>query len=318
MSISTTWSKWVLSLSLILSLILLLTNVALARQTEMVTDDLGYQIQLDDIPETIISLAPNSTELLFSLGLGDKVIGVSQECNYPLEMLERVEAGEISSIGTVLDPNVERILELEPDLVLADSLNSLEDVERLKELGVVVVALDPNDLDSSFLAMERVGRLTGYQKEASMMIGQMKSKLEKIDSLVLKQREKPTLFIEIWDDPLITAGRGTFIDYMIERAGAINLGAETGEGWPLINMETLLYEDPDIYIISTHSAGGGVDEIGERNNFSHLTAVQEDRVYLLHQEIISRPSPRLIKGLVELVSAIYPELAFELRELLDI
>lgn len=314
MSISTTWSKWVLSLSLIL----LLTNVALARQTEMVTDDLGYQIQLDDIPETIISLAPNSTELLFSLGLGDKVIGVSQECNYPLEMLERVEAGEISSIGTVLDPNVERILELEPDLVLADSLNSLEDVERLKELGVVVVALDPNDLDSSFLAMERVGRLTGYQKEASMMIGQMKSKLEKIDSLVLKQREKPTLFIEIWDDPLITAGRGTFIDYMIGRAGAINLGAETGEGWPLINMETLLYEDPDIYIISTHSAGGGVDEIGERNNFSHLTAVQEDRVYLLHQEIISRPSPRLIKGLVELVSAIYPELAFELRELLDI
>ncbi len=83
----------------------------------------------------------------------------------------------------------------------------------------------------------------------------------------------------------------------------------------LINMETLLYEDPDIYIISTHSTGGGVDEIGERNNFSHLTAVQEDRVYLLHQEIISRPSPRLIKGLVELVSAIYPELAFELLDI---
>ena len=294
-----------------------ITAAASAQEPEPIIDDLGNEVELDERPQRIVSLSPATTEKIFGLGLGDRVVGVTTYCDYPPEMLERVEEGEISTIGTVVEPNMEAIVELDPDLVVAASVNPIEDVERLIELGENVAGFAPDDLDSALSAMENVGRVTGFQEETQEVISRMETRLEEVESLVAEQEEEPTVFYEIWSDPLQTAGAGTFIDDLIEIAGAKNIGAEAGEGWPEYSLESLIMEDPEVYVSTPHSAPEGVtvEEIKERQHFDALTAVQEGKVALVDQDKLSRAGPRLIDGLIELTAAIHPEIAEELEDI---
>lgn len=280
-----------------------------ARESESVVDDLGNKIELDEIPNEIISLSPNITELLFELGLGDKVIAVSEECKYPEKILEAKKNGEIKSVGFTTDLNLEKIVDLDADLVIADNINSKESIKRLNELGINVMALSPKDFESSFRAIEKIGLTTGYQNEAKNLITNMQIELTKVKKLLKTQDEKPSVFIEIWSEPIMTAGKGTFIDEVITLAGGKNIGAEAGKGWPQYSLEKILATDPEIYLISTHSTtGGGTPDLEERENFSTLTAIKKDRVFVIDQNRISRPGPRAVEGLIELLRYFHPEL----------
>ncbi|SDL19049.1 ABC transporter substrate-binding protein [Halarsenatibacter silvermanii] len=288
-----------------------------AFEPQEITDDLGEVIELTEAPERIVSLAPSLTEMLYGIGLGDKVVGVTEVCDHPEKMLAEVREGKVDTIGTTVDPNIEKIVELQPDLIMAAGINPVEDIIRLRELDLVVAGFDPADLESTFSVIERTGKMTGYRETTGEVKNEMQDKLSKIEELVAGREKTPGVFYEIWSEPLQTAGADTFIDDMIERAGGRNVGAEAGSGWPQFNLEKLLLADPEVYISTPHSGENNVSAEGIKNreHFSALTAVQEDRVHMADQDRLSRPGPRVIDGLKELVGAVHPQLTDELEDI---
>ncbi len=277
-----------------------------------IVDDLGVEVQLEEKPERIISLAPSMTEMLYSLGLGDKVIGVTTFANYP------EEARQNEKIGSVTDPNVEKIVSLNPDLVLAAAVNKMEYVDRLKNLGIKVAGFDPSSIDETIKIMNKVGKLTGEEYLAKEVTAKMARELKEIEKLVEKKlanNERPGVFYEIWHNPLMTAGEGTFVDDLIETAGGKNIGAMAPGSWPQYSLEKLLIENPDIYISSHHSDAHTftVEGLKERANYGSINAVKNDRVHFIAQDIMTRPSPRIILGLKDLVKAIWPDLTEDIK-----
>jgi len=286
--------------------------LAQAEGPEPVVDDFGTELNFDETPKRIISLAPSITELLFALDLGDRMVGVTTFCDYPPEALE------VDTIGSITEPNIEAIVEKDPDLVVATGINPIDKIEALQDLGVTVAGFqDPTTLDFTFELLDKAGRLTGMQSTAEAVSAEMQERLDQILELTAtREDETPLVFYEIWHDPLTTAGSNTYIDDLLNIIGAENLGAQAGEGWPMFDQETLILEDPDVYITSPHDPEMDseelLEEIAARENYDALTAIQQDRVHLIDEDKVNRPSPRIIDGLIELTGAVYPELAEEL------
>ncbi|MBF8437464.1 cobalamin-binding protein [Halanaerobiaceae bacterium Z-7014] len=301
----------IMKISSILLLIALLIPPAVQSATVGITDDLGNEVELDEAPERIISLAPNITEMLFAVGLGDRVVGITTYCDYP------EEAMEVDTIGSITEPNIEAIVSKEPDLIVADGINPMEVIERLQELDMNVAGFYPASVQDTFSAMNRLGLVTGNIEETTEVVNEMESRMNAILDLIGDRDERPQVFYEIWNEPLTTAGGDNFIDNMISLAGGENIGAEAGSGWPQFGLEDLIYLDPEVYISTPHSADHQVskEEILNRDNYQVLTAVQEDRVHIIDQDLVSRPSPRLIDGLKALAGAIYPEIQEELEDI---
>lgn len=275
-------------------------------------DDLGQKIILEKKPMRIISLAPSVTELIYFLGLEDNLVGVTTYANYP------PEAAEKEKIGSVTEVNIEKVVALKPDLVISESINKEETLKRLNKLGVKAVGFKPLDIEETITMIKDVGLLTGSSKKAEQIAQNMHMRLKKIKKLideVLKAKKRPDVFYEIWSDPLYTAGDNTFINNVIEIAGGNNIGKRAEGAWPRFGIESLILADPEVYISSPHSAAGGitVDGILNRPLFSELKAVKNKRVYLIDQDKISRPSPRIIDGLKEIAAAIFPEIEDELE-----
>lgn len=274
-------------------------------------DDLGGTIRMDKKPERIISMAPSITEMLYSFGLGDRIVGVSTYANYPKKATEK------EKIGNVTDPNVEKIVSLKPDLVLAAAVNKMEYIDKLKSLGIPVAGFAPSSISETISVMNKVGRLTGEQFIAKKLTEKMVEQVAEIEELVaekLKDNKRPGVFYEIWHDPLMTAGKGTFIDNLIKIAGGRNIGGLAKGSWPQYSLEKLLLENPEVYISSHHSDAHTftVEGLKERPNYSTLKSVQNDRIHFIKQDVMTRPSPRIIIGLKELAKTIWPDLEDEI------
>ncbi|MBF8436161.1 cobalamin-binding protein [Halanaerobiaceae bacterium Z-7014] len=300
---------------ILLSCILLFVSILFAPGLEAfpveVTDDLGNEIEITEEPETIISLSPSTTEMLFAIDLEDRLVGVTTYCDYPEEV------SKIDTVGSISEPNIEVIIDKDPDLIVTAGITSVDIINRLQDLGLTVVGFEANDIQEVFSNFENLGLVTGKTDQADQVVNDMETRMDKILELVESQEERPEVFYEIWNEPITTAGGDTFIDNMIELAGGINLGAEIDAGWPQIGMETLIDLDPEVYISTPHSAEHQVTEekILGRDNFEVLTAVENERVHVIDQDIISRPSPRLIDGLRGLAISIHPELEEELEDI---
>lgn len=300
----------------ILAVFTIVTGVFAQGFPITVTDDLDQEVRLEKKPEKIISISPNMTEVLFAIGAGENVIGVTTFANYPEAALE------VQKIGTITEPNIEKIITLEPDLVLASSVNKMETVERLKELGIVVAGYEANSVNKAIENIKKIGLLTGNQDITDKLVTEMYIKIAEMRNLVekkLNENETPKVFFEIWSDPLFTAGSDTFIDDLIYMAGGENLGRLAEGQWPQYNLEKLLIEDPDVYISTPHSAEMqvSVESIRSRERFQSISAIKNDRIYIIDQDIVNRPSPRLVKGLALMIKAVYPELEEEVDSILN-
>ncbi len=271
-----------------------------------ITDQLGRLVKLDGIPERIISLAPSNTEILFALGLGDKVVAVTDYCDYP------AEAKTKTSVGGYTNPNIEEIVALSPDLILATGVHQDEVIPALERVGLTVVALDPKNLDEVLESISLIGEITGQQAEAELLVSEMSDRIKAIteQTAALSQAEKPRVFYAVWYDPLMSAGSETFQDDLIGVAGGINI---TGNltGWVTIGLETVLDANPEVMI-----AGVNYVNIGDANfefirtepRLKDTAARQTDRVYEVDTNLVSRTGPRIIDGLEKLAELIHPEL----------
>ncbi len=273
--------------------------------TISVVDDAGRAVEVTGVPERIISLAPSNTEILFALGLGDKVVGVTDFCDYP------EEAQEIERVGGI-EPNLEKIVDLEPDLVLyIGGAAQLEKTQTMKDLGLTVLVLAPLDIEGIFADIELVGRATGTEDETANLVSELRARMDEVLSRVAPVERHPLVFYELdATDPTRpwTAGPGSFIDALITMAGGVNLGASAEMEWAQFSTEEIIAQDPEIIILGDANYGVTVESVEERPGWGVMTAVKEGAIYPIDDTLVSRPGPRIVDGLEELARIIHPEI----------
>jgi len=265
----------------------------------VLTDDSGQKIVLSGPAKRIVSLAPANTEIIFALGGEKKLVGVTTYCDYP------EEAKKKEKIGDFANPNVEKIISLKPQVVLATGGVQKGVVERLAKFKIKVFVVDPKNFEQLFSDLEKVGKIIGKEDEAEKLVKDLKSQVQEVKTKT-QGLEKPKVFFEIYSQPLMTAGKNTFINDMIEIAGGVNIGAQAGEGYPQFSEEQLIKENPDFYLAAKGSMNSPED-LKKRPGYSGLKAVKEGKVFVLDDNLVTRPGPRLVEGLLQVARALHPE-----------
>jgi iron complex transport system substrate-binding protein len=265
-----------------------------------IVDDTGRNITLEKHPERIVSTAPSNTEILFALGLGARVVGVTEYCDYPPEAKEKEKIGGFSTV------DIEKITALNPDLILASEKTGIENIEKLEELGMTVVVLQPRNVEGILHDIKLVGRIAGVEEEVTALESTMRNRMEAVQKET-QNLEKPEVLYIVWHDPLMGAGSGTFISDLIDMAGGVNT-AQDMEGYKAISLEVVLERDPDVIITP-----GGMGEqpiydfVVSEERLGEVSAVKNERVYKIDQNIVSRAGPRIADALEELARFIHPE-----------
>jgi len=268
-----------------------------------VVDDLGRAVNIEKIPQRIISLSPSNTEILFALGLGEKVVGVTEFCDYPLKAKDKEKIGGFST------PDIEKIIALEPDLILAGSIHDREIIPALEERGFTIFALAPKNLDEILEDIRIVGEITGKAEEAFELVAQMESRIGEVTDKT-KELEKPTVFYITWHDPLWSVGSGTIINELIEKAGGINIFQDI-TGHKVVGIETLIVRNPEVIIACTghgEAEGEPFEWAKEESRLRVTEARKDNRVYQIDADLVSRQGPRMVEALEEFALFIHPEI----------
>src|SRR3989304_6148567 len=240
-----------------------------------VRDALGRQVTIPSPPRRITSVAPSVTEILFALGLGDNIVGISDADDYPAGGLR----GKTRVGGVIL--NVERILALRPDLVIG------------------VAGLPPGQL-GPLVRRGALGGVPGRGAGADRLVGGLRARVAAVERRV-RGRVPPRVYVEIWDEPLQTAGAGTFIDDLVRRAGGRNLMADL-HGWPQVAPEAVVRRDPEVILLTY----AGRQRVAARVGWAGVAAVRRSRIYELDPDLVSRPGPRLGDGLGGIARLLHP------------
>jgi len=270
------------------------------------TDGLGRAVTLDGPAQRVVSLAPSNTEILFAIGAGEQVVGRDALSNFP------EEASRVADIGSTFDAlNTESIVSLEPDLVLAAEINTPEQAKQLEDLGLTVYYLkNPMTLDEMYGNLEIVAQLTGRQQEAAALVESLRARVAAVDEKIAPISSRFSVFYELdATDPSkpYTAGKGTFITQLIERAGAYNIAADL-EGYPQMSLEQVVAADPTFIILGDARYGVTPESIAQRPGWENLSAVRNGNVLPFNDDLVSRPGPRLVDALEELARLLRPEL----------
>ncbi|MDQ7824308.1 MAG: cobalamin-binding protein [Candidatus Eremiobacteraeota bacterium] len=282
---------------LVLVLVWALHGMAIpAGKGYSVKDSSGNILAFPSVPRRIISTAPSITELLFALGAGKNVVGVTRHCNYP------PEARGLPRIGDLL-VNMEQAVKLSPDLVVADASMNPDSARRLKELGMPVLLLKCNTIENFRKSLEILGSATGNGKRARALMQDIDRRIRLVEKKVAARGRVPVrVFVEIWDSPLMTAGKETFFHDLITRAGGINVAASAASPYPRVGAEFVVEQDPEVIILTTSQR----EEVLRRSTWQSVSAVRSGRVHHIDPDIIARPTPRMIEALELLALWITP------------
>ena len=261
-----------------------------------------YTFKISKRPERIVSMAPSATEILFAVGAGDSVIGVTDYCDYPPEVKEKKDKGEIRSIGGYSTPSLEKIVDLEPDLIVSAHGNPSEllywlvDTDMHPGIEYPVYAQHPGNIEEIFAHMETIGELTKCDETASSLVAELKDDLQDLEEKTesIEEGQRPRVYYAM-GSILYTPGKGTFQHDVIEMAGGENIAAKYLSSWGVFSIENLLEEDPQVIFYSGHGSESIVpDQIKSDERLSTVDAVKNDRIYQINEGEISRPGPRLV------------------------
>lgn len=251
-------------------------------------------------PKRIISLSPSNTEILYALELADSVLAVSEYSDYPPEAKQKPRIGGFQS------PDIEQIVALRPDIVLAGSLHTRV-VDVLTAAGVPVAVVEPKTMQEVLDAVTLVGDLTGKQAVAARVTGELAGQLQGIRKLVAGQPKRRT-FLEVWDEPFMTIGGKSYLSDIVSQAGGVNVVADKPTDYMTSDFEYLYSLDPDVYIAVNHIGLGRTLQMSSHPWMQNLRAVKSRQVYYVPDDILSRPGPRSFEGLLELARILHPEI----------
>lgn len=270
-----------------------------------IADDSGRSVTLEKQPERIVSLSPSHTEILFALGLKDRIVGVTEYCDYPEEALSKTKIGGFST------PSVEKIIELRPDLVLAGDMHH-QPVITLEAAHVNVLVFSPSTLGEILAVIDKIGQASGEGPAAQNLLDNLQQRVDAVTNKVKGVKgDKPLVFYEVWHEPLISAADNTLIGELIRLSGGENLIGSSKDLYPKISEEIILEKNPDVMI---HSYGHGsseslsADTILQRHGWGHLNFVQNNRITGLDANLIDRAGPRIVEALEAVARAIHPDL----------
>lgn len=260
-----------------------------------VTDDAGRKVKITKAPTRIISLAPSNTEILYDLGLADKVVGVDQYSDYPAEAKNKAQVGSFSDI------NMEKVVSLTPDLVLATNLHSKTVVPALEKQNLTVIVLQPNNIAGIKQNFELLGKVTGVPAVAAEREKAFQARLDKVTEKLKSVTKKTTLFFDVGD--LYTAGPGSFLNDMIEKAGGANIVTDTSTAYPQLSNEKIIDSDPDVIITSFD-----LNSLKGRAGWDKISAVKNNRLFAIDPNLTNRPGPRVAEGIELIAKILYPDL----------
>jgi iron complex transport system substrate-binding protein len=270
-----------------------------------INDGLGRQVTIDKAPERIVSLVPATTETLFALGLGDRVVGVTEYCNYPAEAMAKPKIGGFNT------PSSELVVAAQPDLVLATDIH-MNYIHQLENAGLTVVATNPDNLAQVVDTIKLIGEITGAAAEANRLTSAMQERINAVEAKVkdLPDEQKPVVYFEIWPDPLTTGGAKSFINSLIVAAGGKNIAGDVDQDWVTFSPEIVLARNPQVIIFCYHGASlHSAEQIKARTGWADVEAIKNNRiVFLPDQDIVTRAGPRVVDSLEQVARAIHPEL----------
>ncbi len=286
-------------------LLLMLLTPALAVDSRTVTDDLGRNVTITGVPNRIVCICPSCTEIAYSLGLGDKVVGVDKYSDYPPEVVKK------QFIGNCWKPDPEEVASLKPDLVIMYSFMGKGDpsVKQLEDAGLTVIALHPGNLSDVLKDIILVGEATGKVEEAKALVSSLQNRLNEIESLVSQAEDRPKVYIESYYPPPWTFGPGSWVDQLIKLAGGENAFGDAKSPWVKTTDEEVIARQPEIIVsLMGMSHYATLEDFEKRTGWSSIPAVKDKKVYVMDANLLERPGPRLIDGLESLAKLIHPEL----------
>jgi len=266
-----------------------------------VIDDLGRNVTLNKIPERFVSLASSVTEVLFAVGLGGRVVGVDDFSDYPQE------AKNITKVGS-FNLNYELIVSLKPDLIVGADITSRQQISELESRGFAVMILAPKTIHGILQDIRLIGLVSGNAEKAMNLANSLSAR---IDAVLLKTSNaslsRPRTYLEYY--PYWTFGPGSFGDDLIRMAGGSNIAMNATISYPMVNDEWVIQSDPEVIIYTVGSGTSTTNEtIKARPGWSQITAVKENRIYSIDDNIVARPGPRMVDALESLAKIIHPEL----------
>ncbi len=261
------------------------------------------------IPKRIVSTAPSVTEMLFALGLGDRVVGVSTFCNYP------EAAKSVAKIGGFSNPSLEAIVALEPDLVIGSWGNPMAMVDQIKRLNIRWIGIKIQSLEDVLSAILTIGKQTGKGVEAKALVEGFRKRIRRITERTerLSPEQRPRVFWGGWNEPIYTAGPGSFINDLIGMAGGRNIAGDAKQPWPRYGLETIVAADPEVFLCGHDPEGYATDAealsaLRTRRGWKDITAIKTGRIYLMRSDAFLRPGPRLVDALEQMAETIHPDL----------
>ncbi len=276
------------------------------------TDDENYNTTLTGIPQRIVSLAPSCTQIIFAVGDGNKVVGVTTYDNYPYNFSAWAAAGNMTIDGGYGTPDMEAIAGLRPDLIVTDSINDAS-LPSMRNLGYKVLVLNPNTIEGIYNDIKLVGKATGATAHANEVINNITSTINTITTKIANAHVTPMkVFYEVWTPPLMTAGSTTWINDVIIKAGGVNIFNNETQQYPTVASETVVSLNPDAIFLPTEMGQkpfyGSVAQVEETPGWNTINAVQHDRVFVINGDLFAEAGPRVADAVYAVASNLYPQL----------
>ena len=258
-----------------------------------ITDDLDRKLQIPTNITRAVSLAPNLTEIVFAVGAGHKLVGVTDYCNFP------AETKNIQKIGDTLKPNIENIIALKPQIVLVSTASQLESFTKtLEEKGIIVFVTNPASLDKIYQSIEKIGEIFSAEDQAERIVANLQDRVAKVEEKA-ENSDHPKVFVQI-DKSLYTIGKDSFITDLIKLAAGISVTENLETPYPKLSKETAIALNPEIIILSESPGNTEPNEV-----FKNSAAVKNNKVFKIDADLLSRPSPRIVDGLEQLAAYLH-------------
>lgn len=292
------------------------TSTQQGQEGITVVDDEGYQTTLTAVPQRIISLAPSVTPILYEIGVGDKVVGVTSYDDYPYNFTAWFAAGNMTCVGGFSTPNLETIATLNPDIIFSTNVND-ESIPNMRELGYKVVVLNPTRVNGIYQDISLIGNATGAKDKATTLVNTLSSQISTIQAKIAAANitEKPTVYYEMYyaESGIMTAGSGSWLNEVITMAGGINIFADQTAEWPTTSSEVIVQRNPSVIILPTNMGTGtpsygSVADVKARPGWSSIDAIKNDCLYVIDQDILSEPGIRVADQVQAVAASLCPQL----------
>ncbi|MDD2751582.1 MAG: cobalamin-binding protein [Candidatus Omnitrophica bacterium] len=250
-----------------------------------------------------VSLAPSTTEILFALGLDEEIVGVSSYCNYPQKAKSKTKVGDFSH------PSIEKIVSLKPDYIFCTGLEQAPIVTSLKQLKFNVYVADPKNLQEVIDTIIEIGQITKREYNAQILAKQIQDEIEvmSVKTSAIPPEKQPKVFLEIWHDPLTTAGSGSYLDELVTAAGGINIANDTSRPYSIFSPEEVIKRNPDVMILTYMGGKKPGESVAKRFGWQEISAVKNNRIYNdIDPDLLLHPGPRVALAIKEINKRLYP------------